>query len=221
MKNAGISSVAAAEAILVRPGFAAAPDDRLNPVEQPFLVLRVNPIGPGFGSRFQVLRLVAIQGPERFTPPNPVGFQVPIPDHVMGRARKQLKPFFALAPRFFCAEAFQRSAAVVGQRLQHIQILLTVGLRHVLVNRKKAEHFVLRPDRDIHQRGRKPGAIAEQNIIGVPVGHTRTQDQLGPFLDHAPHGGAGSRSQIGRWNLRRPAIDRVDVQDRMNLILLG
>ena len=125
------------------------------------------------------------------------------------------------APLLFGADTFQRSAALVSEGLQRVEVLIPVGARRVTVDRQKPENPVRRPDGDVHERGRKPGPIAEQDIIHMRIGRRRTQNQLGALLDNAPHQRVGVRPGIGRGNLGRPAIDGVDVQEGTDFVFFS
>ena len=64
------------------------------------------------------------------------------------------------------ANALQRPAAMIGQGLQRIEIILGVGLRGIALNAQNADDSGAVPDGNKHQRGGRAGCVAKRNEIG-------------------------------------------------------
>src|SRR6185369_9289813 len=117
-----------AEAVFVRPVFAAPFYERFGPVDNALLLVRMNPAIARLNPRLDLLGTVAQQGFDGFVPPDMVCLQVPVPDHIVGCASDQLKALLDPAVILLGADALKGIAAMISQRLQGLQILRAIRL---------------------------------------------------------------------------------------------
>ena len=82
------------------------------------------------------------------------------------RAFKQItKPLLAFMQCLLGVDSLQRASAMIGQRLQRVQILLVVSPERVTLDRKNADNLGSIPNRRQHQRSRRPRSIADRQDI--------------------------------------------------------
>ena len=167
VQNVGIGTIVPTEAVFVRPGFASAFNERLSSFDNPLFLLRMNPVMARFDPWLDLLGLVSEQGLEGLVPPELVCLQVPVPHRVVGRACDQLKTLLDPVLSLLRADALQGAAAMIGQRLQDLQLLLAVGVRGVALHSQKAHDLAPGADGHVHQRSRQSRPVAEQNEVGV------------------------------------------------------
>src|SRR5439155_10015973 len=91
VQNVGIRTIVPAEAVFVRPVFAAASNACLDPINDPLLLVRVDPVIARFDPRLDLLGPITEQGSEGFVPPNLVCLQSPVPQDVVACPPDQLK----------------------------------------------------------------------------------------------------------------------------------
>ncbi len=108
VKNIRHGFVRAKKPVLARPGFTVRINRRANPRNHPILVLRVNAIVPRFRRRLDSPGRVAKPRLKSVVPPAFICDQVPVPDHIIRRPRRQPESLFTFAQFLLGARSFTR-----------------------------------------------------------------------------------------------------------------
>ena len=116
IEHVGIGAVGAAEAIFIRPGFAGAVDEGVDALVDPRPVVGMDVLDPPLGAG-AVTRGVGMAegGVDGLVPDHGVGGEVPIPDGVVGRPRREPVALRGLAQGFFRATALRDVAVQQGE----------------------------------------------------------------------------------------------------------
>ena len=105
VEDAGIAAVGAAEAVFVVPAGAAAVDHRMDAGHHMVLVVGVDVVHPPGGGGLRSILAIAEEGAHRLVPVDAVRRQVPVPDGVVGRLRRQPVTLLRLAQGLLGAPA--------------------------------------------------------------------------------------------------------------------
>ena len=107
------------------------------------------------------------------------------------------------------ADAFQGADAMVGQRLQGVEVILRVGIERVAPDGQDPDAFGPVADGHKHERGGGPQAVANRIIVRRRFQRFMAQDEQRPLVHDLTQAGAGRGVDIGRRSVRARAIDEV------------
>ncbi|KAF0179632.1 MAG: hypothetical protein FD161_1249 [Limisphaerales bacterium] len=144
--------------------------------------------------------------------------EIPVPQADVGGMDREPQPLIADPQRLAGLQAMERAAAVVGQRLQGVEIRPGVGLRGVALNGEQADHAGLLPDRHGHDGGGWPARVPGRHVPFLEGKRRRAQDQLRALAQHPACARRRRAARQGGRNIQPPARQRVPVQDAFHRV---